>query len=139
MKDLNDVFITSLSAYIMENAETTYGLIIRDEFYLDDLSDANDVYLCYQDSPDGIEPYIFFYGKILDVAIEDLTDITSSLENEKMTLSEISNLLWSKIEISERYEKETFKQKIDIPDDLVKNEDDGVSEGSVDDSPSSTV
>jgi hypothetical protein len=134
MKDLNDVFLSSLSAHIMENTETPYGLTITEDFDLDDLSDANDVYLLYQDSPENLEPYILFYGKVLNIGIGDLTDITSSLEDEKMTLSDVSDLLWSKVEISEKYEKENFEEKIDIPDDLIEDKDDETSAESVDDS-----
>lgn len=120
-EDINGILLSTISTEIMENTNSPYGLLVGENFEFEQVAEANDLHLVYDHKPNNIEPYILFYGKVLDIGMEDLTQITGSVDDGQKSLEELNEILWSNVGVSMEYTKKGFVDRMNIPEKLLKN------------------
>jgi hypothetical protein len=127
-KDIEDSLITSLCRHFHQHKDGLYGMTVTDEREYVTESIRRDgestMYVCFSKEPEGMPPYVYYYGCLIGGKPNQLVDARDKLESMgRFEREEFIDTVWDCVD-TVLFSKETLYNEVELPDTITNNQED---------------
>jgi hypothetical protein len=124
-RGLEHSIIGSLCERLHQCKDGLYGLTVtnKSEYVTESIrrDDESIMYICFSKEPEGIPPYVNYYGCLIGGKISELIDAADKLESmDGFDKEEFIQVLWDTVS-SSLYSKETLYDEVELPDSITQD------------------